>query len=231
MGKRDGYSRGAESLEDIRASDRFIEQLRVSGTYEPSSRTDATMATALLTWRDEARQESLTPAPRVEQVGGISPFAQPRRIARRGVAAAAVLLAMSSAVATAFDGDPLRPVRFLVDLGVDVGERIAHPDGESSSGEAPEVSIEGSKGGGDSAQRGDAKVDEKLPEIERPSNTGAPAAQDEPGDAGTEPPSVTSTQETAPEEGQTPAEDEGDPTDPTPTDPSPTDPSPSDPSP
>ena len=136
MGRRDGFSRGSESLEDIRASDRFIEQLRVSGTYEPSTRTDAMLATALLTWRDDARQESRTPPPRLEEIGDIRPFVEPRRIVRRGVAAAGVLLVMSSGVAAAVDGDPLRPVRFLVDLGVGVGERIAHPDSESSSGEA-----------------------------------------------------------------------------------------------
>jgi len=142
MARRDGYSRGLESLEDIRASDRFIEQLRVSGTYEPSSRTEATLAAALLTWRDEARDEPLTPPPSVEDIDSLRPFVQPRRIVRRSVAVAGVLLAMSSAVATAVDGDPLKPVQFLVDFGVDVGERIVAPDTESSSGEVPEASID-----------------------------------------------------------------------------------------
>jgi Anti-sigma-D factor RsdA to sigma factor binding region len=147
MARRDGYSRGLESLEDIRASDRFIEQLRVSGTYEPSSRTDATLAAALLTWRDEARDEPLTPPPSVEEIGSVRPFVQPRRILRRSVAVAGVLLAMSSAVATAVDGDPLRPVEFLVDFGVDVGERIVAPDTESSSGDVPGETFTGDDGG------------------------------------------------------------------------------------
>src|SRR5262245_24462470 len=141
MARRDGYSRGLESLEEIRASDRFIEQLRVSGTYEPSTRADAALAAALLTWRDEARMDPLNPPPSADEVD-IDSYAQPRRIARRAVAGAAVLLALSSAAATAMDGDPLKPVRFLVDLGVNVGERIGHPSSEPSSegvSEAPSI--------------------------------------------------------------------------------------------
>ena len=132
MARRDGYSRGVESLEEIRASDRFIEQLRVSGTYEPSTRADAALAAALLTWRDEARMDPLNPPPSADEVD-LDAYAQPRRIVRRAVAAAAALLALSSAAATAMDGDPLKPVRFLVDLGVNVGERIGHPSSEPSS--------------------------------------------------------------------------------------------------
>jgi len=134
MARRDGYSRGLESLEDIRASDRFIEQLRVSGTYQPSTSTDATLAAALLTWRDEARDEPLNPPPTADDVD-IDSYAQPRRIAQRAVVVAGALLAMSSAVATAVDGDPLRPVEVLVDFGVDVGERIAHPSTSEPSSE------------------------------------------------------------------------------------------------
>src|SRR5215510_1106341 len=78
MARRDGYSRGLESLEEIRASDRFIEQLRVSGTYEPSTRADAALAAALLTWRDEARMDPLNPPPSADEVD-IDSYAQPRR--------------------------------------------------------------------------------------------------------------------------------------------------------
>ena len=98
MARRDGFSRGLESLEEIRASDRFIEQLRVSGTYEPSTRTEAALAGALLTWRDEARMEPLNPPPTADDVD-IDSYAQPRRIARRAVVVAGALLALSSAVA------------------------------------------------------------------------------------------------------------------------------------
>jgi hypothetical protein len=153
MSKRDFRSGGLESMDAILASDRFIEQLRVSGTYEPSTRQDAALAAALLALRDDARQDPLSPPPRVDKVTVPDaadlpvPFRQPRRIARRSVAVAGVMLAMSSAAATAFDRDPLTPVRYLVDIGVTVGERISTPDGDSSSEEIPQETISGEESG------------------------------------------------------------------------------------
>jgi hypothetical protein len=152
MSKRDAQSFEAESIEAIFASDRFIEQLRLSGTYEPTSSTDAAFAAALLSWRDDVREESITPPPQVD--GPIRPLVQPRRIARRSVAVAGVLLAMSSAMATALDADPFRPVRFLVDIGVTVGERIGNPVSDPSSEEAPTERI------GDEEEPGFTGVDE-----------------------------------------------------------------------
>ena len=197
MARRDGYPRGLESLEEIRASDRFIEQLRVSGTYEPSTRTDAALAAALLSWRDEARLDPLNPPPSADEVD-IDVYAQPRRIARRGGAVAAAMLALSSAAATALDGDPLKPVRFLVDLGVNVGERIGHPNSDPSSADgvdAPTIisSEGGGSGPGDSPLLGSWEK-KLLPE----GTTRAPDPQASPSapDAGTEPPpSVTATDE------------------------------------
>ncbi|MGH3481038.1 MAG: hypothetical protein ACRDQD_29965, partial [Nocardioidaceae bacterium] len=193
-----------------RASDRFIEQLRVSGTYEPSSRTEAALAAALLTWRDEARDEPLNPPPTADDVD-IDSYAQPRRIAQRAVVVAGALLAMSSAVATAVDGDPLRPVEVLVDFGVDVGERIAHPStSEPSSEESSSETLRE-----DIPVIADEPPNMSLPDVS-PSDGPQPDMAligpndlDTPGKDGTNqnaPPSVTSTDDA-------PAQDEGEITD------------------
>ena len=200
MARRDGYSRGLESLEEIRASDRFIEQLRVSGTYEPSTRTDAALAAALLSWRDEARLDPLNPPPSADEVD-IDVYAQPRRIARRAVAVAAAMLALSSAAATALDGDPLKPVRFLVDLGVNVGERIGHPSSDPSSAEGVDTpTITSSDSGGSGT--GDTPLlpglQDKLSQLQIDVTPRLPDPEVSPTapDAGTEPPpSVTATGE------------------------------------
>ena len=133
MSRRDYAPGDSESMDAILASDRFIEQLRTTGTFEPSSREDAALAFALLDWRDDVRAEPITPPPVVDEIELSRIKKQPRRIARRSVAVAGALLVMSSAAATAFDGDPLRPVRFLVDLGVTVGEGIGNPERDSST--------------------------------------------------------------------------------------------------
>jgi len=200
MARRDGYSRGLESLEEIRASDRFIEQLRVSGTYEPSTRTDAALAAALLTWRDEARLDPLNPPPSADEVD-IDVYAQPRRIARRAVAVAAAMLALSSAAATALDGDPLKPVRFLVDLGVNVGERIGHPSSDPSSAEGVDTpTITSSDGGGTGPGSVPIlpQLQDKLSQLQIDVTPGLPDPAVSPSApvAGTEPPpSVTATDE------------------------------------
>ncbi len=143
MGTRDALPGEPESVGAIWASDHFIEQLQANGTYEPASRTDAALAAALLAWRDEVREDPISAPPRADDVFiDPPPMIQPHRIARRAVAVAGVLLAMSSAMATALDADPLKPVRYLVDLGVTVGERISDPDNDPSADEAPSPSID-----------------------------------------------------------------------------------------
>jgi hypothetical protein len=138
MSTRDALPGEPESVGAIWASDHFIEQLQANGTYEPTSRTDAALAAALVAWRDEVREDPITAPPRADDVViDPRPTIQPRRIARRAVAVAGVLLAMSSAMATALDADPLKPVRYLVDLGVTVGERISDPVNDPSAEEAP----------------------------------------------------------------------------------------------
>ncbi|HYJ69102.1 MAG TPA: anti-sigma-D factor RsdA [Nocardioidaceae bacterium] len=156
MARRDTLSGEPESVGAIWASDHFIEQLQSNGTYEPAQRTDAALAAALVAWRDEVRETPLSPAPRAGDVE-IAPrpvMLQPRRIARRGVAAAAVLLAMSSAMATALDADPLKPVRYLVDLGVTVGERIADPVNDPSAEDEPSRLVGEDALGSDGGPRG-----------------------------------------------------------------------------
>jgi hypothetical protein len=157
MAARDALPGEPESVGAIWASDRFIEQLQANGTYEPASRTDAALAAALVAWRDEVREPPITAAPRADDVViDPRPMVQPRRIARRAVGVAGVLLAMSSAMATAIDHDPLKPVRYLVDLGVSVGERISDPVNDPSAEEAPSPSIDegDAEAGPDSDPRG-----------------------------------------------------------------------------
>ncbi|MFL6133868.1 MAG: hypothetical protein ACJ72A_13760 [Nocardioidaceae bacterium] len=142
MGTRDALPGEPESVGAIWASDHFIEQLQANGTYEPASRTDAALAAALVAWRDEVREAPLSAPPSADEVViEPRPMIQPRRIARRSVAVAGVLLAMSSAMATAMDADPLKPVRYLVDLGVSVGERISDPVNDPSAQEAPSQGV------------------------------------------------------------------------------------------
>jgi hypothetical protein len=161
MSTRDALPGEPESVGAIWASDHFIEQLQANGTYEPASRTDARLAAVLVAWRDEVREDPITAPPRVDDVGiDPRPAIQPRRIARRAVAVAGVLLAMSSAMATALDADPLKPVRYLVDLGVTVGERISDPVNDPSAEEAP------SQPSGDGY--GESDVDGVLPPAGQP---------------------------------------------------------------
>jgi hypothetical protein len=141
MGTRDALPGEPESVGAIWASDHFIEQLQANGTYEPTSRIDAALAASLVAWRDDVREAPISPPPTADDVViDPRPMIQPRRIARRAVAVAGVLLAMSSAMATALDADPLKPVRYLVDLGVTVGERISDPVNDPSAEEAPSPS-------------------------------------------------------------------------------------------